>query len=143
MKQHSILRLSAMALVLAGIAQLALAMPEGLPPMQHSGGINYLSGGVGSDESTAIKGEMGHYPLVLEFAGKTNAGNDYLADIPVQVSDAHGTVVLDANSRGPFMLISLPNGRYTVTATYQGNEVRRTVSVAVGAHAQELFIWPM
>lgn len=143
MKQRSILRLSAAALMLAGSAQLALAMPEGLPPVQHAGGISYLSGGVGSDESTAIKSEMGNYPLVLEFAGKTNAGNDYLADIPVQISDAHGTVVLDTSSRGPFMLISLPNGRYTVTATYNGNEVRRAVSIATGAHAHELFIWPM
>jgi len=143
MKQHSILRLSAMALVLAGTAQLALAMPEGLPAVQHSGRISYLSGGVGIDESTAIKGELGNYPLVLEFAGKTNAGNDYLADIPVQISDSHGTVVLDTSSRGPFMLVSLPNGRYTVTATYKGNEVRRAVSVVAGAHAHELFIWPM
>lgn len=143
MKQRSILRLSAAALMFAGSAQLALAMPEGLPPVQHAGGVSYLSGGVGSDESAAIKGEMGNYPLVLEFAGKTNAGNDYLADIPVQISDAHGTVVLDTSSRGPFMLISLPNGRYTVTATYNGNQVRRVVSVATGAHAHELFIWPM
>lgn len=143
MKQHSILRLIAMTLVLAGSAQLALAMPEGLPPVQHSGGISYLSGGVGSDESTAIKSEMGNYPLVLEFAGKTNAGNDYLADILVQISDAHGTVVLDTSTRGPFMLISLPNGRYTVTATYNGNKVRRVVSVATGVHAHEVFIWPM
>ncbi|MFL9959000.1 carboxypeptidase regulatory-like domain-containing protein [Paraburkholderia nemoris] len=129
--------------MLAGSAQLALAMPEGLPPVQHAGGISYLSGGVGSDESTAIKGEMGNYPLVLEFAGKTNAGNDYLADIPVQISDAHGTVVLDTSSRGPFILISLPNGRYTVTAIYNGKQVRRAVSVVTGAHAHEVFIWPM
>lgn len=143
MKQHSILRLSAMTFVLVGAAQLALAMPEGVPPVQHAGGISYLSGGVGSDESAAIKGEMGNYPLVLEFVGKTNAGNDYLADIPVQISDVHGTVVLDTSSRGPFMLISLPNGRYTVTASYNGNQVRRVVSIAIGAHARELFIWPM
>lgn len=143
MRQRSILRLSAAALMFAGSAQLALAMPEGLPPVQHAGSVSYLSGGVGSDESAAIKGEMGNYPLVLEFAGKTNAGNDYLADIPVQISDARGTVVLDTSSRGPFMLISLPNGRYTVTAIYNGKQVRRAVSVVTGAHAHEVFIWPM
>lgn len=143
MKQHSILRLSAMTLVLSATAQLALAMPEALPPVQQVGAINYLSGGVGSDESTAIKSEMGNYPLVLEFAGKTNAGNEYLADIPVQISDAHGTVVLDTSTRGPFMLVSLPYGRYTVTASYNGNQVRRVVSIAAGAPARELFVWPM
>lgn len=86
---------------------------------------------------------MRNYPLVLEFAGKTDVGNDYLADIPVQVSDAHGNVLLDANSRGPFMLISLPNGRYTVTATYKGKQEHRAVNVTAGSHAREVFIWPM
>lgn len=45
MKQRSILRLGATVLVLAGSTQLALGMPDGLPPVQHSGAISYLSGG--------------------------------------------------------------------------------------------------
>ncbi len=72
----------------------------------------------------------------------TWAGNDYLADIPVRISDAHGTFVLDT-TRGPFMLVSLANGRYTVTASYEGNQVHRGVGVAAGTHARELFKWPM
>jgi len=143
MKQHLRLRLSAMALIFAGTAQFALAIPESLPAVQHAGAISYLSGGVGSDQSAAIKDEMHNYPLVLEFAGKTNAGNDYLADIPVQIFDAHGTVLLDTNTRGPFMLVSLPDGRYTVTASYKGMRQRRVVTVAAGVHEHETFIWPM
>lgn len=107
-----------------------------------AGVISYLSGGVGSDQSAEMKGEMHNYPLVLEFAGKTNAGNDYLADIPVQISDAHGTVLVDTNARGPFMLVSLPDGRYTVTARYNGTQQRRVVNVATGVHEHEAFIWP-
>jgi hypothetical protein len=82
-------------------------------------------------------------PLALEFVGKTNGGNDYLADIPVQISDAPCTVLLNANARGPCMLVSLPHGRYTVTASYDGKQERRTVSVASAAHTQEMFVWPM
>ncbi|RKE25249.1 hypothetical protein B0G76_6776 [Paraburkholderia sp. BL23I1N1] len=143
MKQRSILRLGVTVLVLAGSAQLASAMPGSLPPVQHSGAVSYLSGGVGSDRSAAIKDEMRHYPLALEFAGKTDAGNDYLADIPVQISDVNGNVLLDTNSRGPFMLISLPNGRYTVTVTYKGKQAHRAVNVTAGSHAHEVFVWPM
>ena len=143
MKRSSILRLSATALVLVGSMKLALATPASLPPVQQAGGVSYLSGGVGSDQSAAIKDEMHNYPLVLEFVGKTNSGSDYLADIPVQISDAHGTVLLNANARGPFMLVSLPRGRYTVTASYNGKQERRTVNVATGAHAHEMFVWPM
>jgi hypothetical protein len=143
MKQSSILRSTAVALMLAASAHVTLAAPAGLPPVQHAGDISYLSGGVGSDQSAAIKSAMRHYPLALEFVGKTNGGNDYLADIPVQISDAHGTVLLNANARGPFMLVSLPHGRYTVTASYDGKQERRTVSVASAAHTQEMFVWPM
>lgn len=143
MKQRSILRVGAAVLVLTGSARLASAMPEGLPAVQHSGAVSYLSGGVGSDQSGAIKDEMRNYPLALEFAGKTGAGNEYLADIPVQISDAHGNVLLHANSHGPFMLISLPNGRYTVTAIYKGKQEHREVNVAAGSHAHKVFIWPM
>lgn len=143
MKQRSILRLSAVALVLSGSVLPAFAVSAILPPMQYAGEIRYLSGGVGADQSAAIKDEMHRFPLVLEFVGKTNAGNDFLADIPVQISDPNGTVLLDTSARGPFLLVSLPNGRYTVTASYDGNQERRTVTVSTDAHAHEMFVWPM
>ncbi len=84
MKSCSILRLVFATLVLAGSTQVAVAVPASLPPVQHAGHMSYLSGGVGSDQSAAIKGAMRSYPLVIEFVGKTNSANDYLADIPVQ-----------------------------------------------------------
>jgi hypothetical protein len=142
-KQRSILRLSVAAVVVAGGGQLAFAGPASLPPVQHSGDMTYLSGGIGSDESAAIKNVMRNYPLVLEFVGKTTAGNEYLADVPVQIDDVHGMALLDTNSQGPFMFVSLPNGRYTVTASYKGNRQHRVVNVAPAAHAHEMFVWPM
>lgn len=143
MKQFSILKFGAAALVLAGSGQLVFAAPGSLPPSQHAGEVTYLSGGVGSDQSAAIKDVMHQYPLVLEFAGKTNSGNDYLADIPVQVSDVHGKTLLNTSAQGPFMLLSLPHGRYSVTASYKGVPERRTVNVTSTTHARETFIWPM
>lgn len=143
MKQISILRLGTAALVLAASGQLAFAASANLPPVQHQGNITYLSGGVGSDESTAIKDAMHQYPLTLEFAGKTQSGNDYLADIPVQVSDMHGTTLLKTVAHGPFLLASLPSGRYSVTATYNGKTEHRTVTVASSTQVREVFLWPM
>ncbi|WP_459575100.1 hypothetical protein [Cupriavidus sp. 8B] len=68
--------------------------------------MTYLSGGVGADESGAIKSEMPKYPLVLEFAGSTQAGNEYLAEVPVSIVNAHGKIVLETDARGPFLLVS-------------------------------------
>jgi hypothetical protein len=143
MKQHLVLQLGvASILVVAAGLQTARAVSTSLPPVQSSNEITYLSGGIGIDQSTAIKDAMHGYPLVLEFAEKTNAGNEYLADVPVQIAGAHGKVLLDTDSQGPFMLVSLPDGRYTVTASYKGKRERATVSIAPAGHAHEMFVWP-
>jgi len=142
MKQHFVLQLGVASLLIAAGVQTALAAPTSLPPVQRSNDITYLSGGIGIDQSTAIKDAMHGYPLVLEFAEKTNAGNEYLAGIPVQIADAHGKVLLNTDSQGPFMLMSLPDGRYTVTASYKGKQERATVNIAPSGHAHEMFVWP-
>ena len=142
MKQHLALQQGVASLLVAAGVQTAMAATTSLPPVQRSNDITYLSGGIGIDQSMAIKDAMHGYPLVLEFAEKTNAGNEYLADIPVQITGAHGKVVLDTDSHGPFMLVSLPDGQYTVTASYKGKQERATVSIAPAGHVHEMFVWP-
>jgi hypothetical protein len=147
------------ALALAFGAQAAWAASEGsahaatatpmdgtavLPPSQHAGDIAYLSGGIGSDQSTAFKDAMPRYPLSLEFARHTGSdGNEYLANVPVTITDMHGTSLLSTQSRGPFMLVSIPDGRYIVTARHDGNTQRRTVDIGKATHAHEAFVWSM
>lgn len=147
------------ALALAFGAQAAWAASEGsshaatatstdgaavLPPSQHAGDIAYRSGGIGSDQSTAFKDAMPHYPLSLEFARHTGSdGNEYLANVPVTISDMHGTSLLSTQSHGPFMLVSIPQGRYIVTASHDGNTQRRTIDIGKATHAHEAFVWSM
>lgn len=89
--------------------------------------MTYLSGGIGLDRSRAIKDVMRDYPLVLTFVGTTRSGN----------------TVLDTTSDGPFMLASLPRGRYTVTASYGGKTEQHTVNVSTARHARQTFTWVM
>jgi hypothetical protein len=134
----------AAALLAAGTWQLAAAATAALPPAHHAGDITYLSGGVGSDQSAAIKSAMHHYPLVLEFVGKTtNNGNEYLADVPVKLTDPHGATLLRAKADGPFMLLSLPKGRYVITARHDGKTERRMIDIGANTHAHEMFVWSM
>jgi hypothetical protein len=143
MKPSSILLRTSVGVLAVFSSQFVLAAPSGLPPAHEDGALTYLSGGIGSDQSSAIKSVMKKYPLVLEFVGSTDAGNDYLADIPVQISDSHGKDLLSTQSDGPFMLVSLPHGRYNVTATYNGKTEHRQVNVTDVMHAHEIFMWPM
>ncbi|MFD1554348.1 carboxypeptidase regulatory-like domain-containing protein [Paraburkholderia silviterrae] len=114
-----------------------------LPPAQHAGSISYLSGGIGSDQSAAFKAAMTRYPLSLEFARESASGNEYLANVPVKISDAHGQPLLSTRTNGPFMLVTLPNGHYVVTASHDGKTVQRAVDIGKTSHAHEAFVWPM
>ncbi|KWE50786.1 hypothetical protein WL76_20580 [Burkholderia ubonensis] len=136
-----------------GIAAVAIGLgsqpvlaadASSLPPPDHEGQVAYVSGGIGSDQSAALKQQMRDYSLVLEFAGRTGGGsNDYLADIPVSVTDAHGRQVLSTVTEGPFLMAALPAGRYSVTATYNGQTQRRSVQVQASSHVHEVFLWNM
>ena len=143
MKRTAILRSATAGLLVALTTQIVVAMPANLPPVEYQGNVAFLSGGIGLDESTAIKGVMQNYPLVLEFAGKGNRGNEYLSDVPVQVSDMQGHVLLTTTARGPFLLASLPNGHYSVSVRYDGKTQRRDVTLTSSAHVHALFLWPM
>lgn len=141
---------TAAALMAALFGQYAMAATTeaaatpALPPAQHQGNITYLSGGIGSDQSAAMKQAMHDYPLSLEFVGRTKTnGNEYLADLRVKVEDAHGKTLVSTEAQGPFMLLSVPAGHYIVTASHDGKAERRSVDIGNGTHAHEMFVWTM
>lgn len=115
---------------------------EMLPPVQTSGEVEYLSGGVGKDEATAIKRARQQWPLALEFAVKNKQRAYYTADVKVVVRDRKGNAVLDTTADGPFLLAKLPAGRYAVEATLADKTLKRQVLVKNGQPTTALFLWP-
>jgi hypothetical protein len=90
-------------------------------------GAAHKCGGIGSDESTAMRAEMKDHPLSLLFA---RADGEYLADVDVTIQDAASaapTVVFRA--RGPICLVDLPTGPYTVQVVSAGVAKSQTVTV--------------
>lgn len=110
----------------------------GMPQIQHQGNVSFVSGGVGLDESTALRQAESQWPLSLRFTGP---GSDFLADVRVRVVDAHDSDVLSATSRGPYMLVKLRPGRYTVHAQYKDSEQSRSVTVPAKGSAKAAFYW--
>ena len=80
--------------------------------------MQYVSGGIGLDESEALKAAAKDYPLALTFAAQVGGKADYVADVTVAIHDGQGKPVLRATSEGPYMLVKLPAGDYKVSATY-------------------------
>ena len=137
---------AAFALIQAAGAVAQTAAPEaaseihrmGMPATQQQGDVSFVSGGVGRDESTALRQARRQWPLSLQFTGP---GASYVADVQVKIAKA-GTTVLDTTSHGPYMLVRLPQGRYTVNATYSGVTRRQTVNVRGNGSARATFSFP-
>ncbi|MBA5828279.1 carboxypeptidase regulatory-like domain-containing protein, partial [Escherichia coli] len=66
-------------------------------------------------------------------------GGEFLADVHVRIVDGKGTEVLKTDARGPYMLVQVPPGRYTVHASYQGNDESRAVTVVAKGGAKTAF----
>jgi len=113
-------------LAVSGAAGLAHAQ---MPPWTEAGQGRYVCGGIGSDESTAMRLAMKSHPLSLLFA---RADGAYLATVAVDIRSAQGGPGLSLRADGPVCLVDLPAGAYVVEATFEGRTQRREVSLGGG-----------
>ncbi|ARU04607.1 hypothetical protein CCO03_07915 [Comamonas serinivorans] len=121
-----------------------------LPPEQVQGGVRYLSGGIGTDESRALREAAKDWPLTLAFAVRDGEAHAFAVDVRVRIADAQGQPVLTITAQGPLLLAQLRPGRYTVTATFEGNTVTATfegntvtrqVHLQAGQPVHETLLW--
>ena len=131
--------IAASGLAFAGTAIAAAA--SHLPATHTQGEVRYLSGGIGKSEAAAMKHAARRYPLQLEFLLKAKPKEEYLADIKVQIKDAHDRLVLDAIAGGPFLLAKMPAGKYKVSADRDGKVVHRQIEIAASGHQRVVFEW--
>lgn len=123
-------RLAWAAALLAGAGLMCSARAQ-LPPVQTAQGVEYVTGGFGSDEAAAFKQAKARYALALTFAATDeNGSTPYVADVQVDISDEQGKSVLALPAAGPYLLADLRPGAYTVRATYQGKTQTQRVKVA-------------
>jgi hypothetical protein len=118
------------------------AFAADLPPVHEDGSVKYLSGGIGQDESSAMKSVEKQWPLSMEFAERQGGHADYVAGVDVVVRNASGQTALQAKTDGPFMMAALPPGRYTIQASLNGNTKIEAVTIKPGAPAHATFVWP-
>ncbi len=132
--------LAASLLLLLGVAA-APAWAEETPQVHTSGDVSYVTGGVGEEHAQAMEAVRKDYPLSMLFVRKDKPRNAYLADIAVTIKNARGKVVLQTTSEGPFLYVKIPAGRYTVSATHEGNTRTAAVYVTSKGHKHMVFEW--
>jgi len=120
-------RPAAMLLALAlGLGGFHASAQSQVPPMRGEGAARHVCGGIGSDESTAMRLAMKSHPLSLLFA---RADGAYVADVDVTIRDAKGDTALALHAAGPICLVDLPAGRYGVEARADGRTLTHEVTL--------------
>ncbi|ANN78397.1 carboxypeptidase-like regulatory domain-containing protein [Bordetella flabilis] len=133
--------------VLSAVAAVVLAAGWStahaeLPPVQQQGNVQFVSGGIGLNESESMKAAEKDYPLALVFAQQMDGQNAYAADVPVTITDSKGATVLRTTTNGPYLLVRLPAGQYRITSTFNGKELVRQATVGgPGSHTRAVFEW--
>lgn len=89
----------------------------------------FVSGGVSIEDAEALEQQRNDYRLWLVTAAEGSGA--WLAGAQTVVRDGSGNVVLDTTLDGPYLLVDLAPGRYSIEVAYQGQ--RRTQNVSVGA----------
>ena len=95
------------------------------------GDIEAACTGVGQ---TRLDARWSAYPVRIEFS---NMKNDYLLDATITVKNAAGAALLTASCDGPWLLLKLPKGRYSVSAVLNDAAVKpRSASFSPPDHGQ-------
>ncbi|ARO88294.1 hypothetical protein EBAPG3_011175 [Nitrosospira lacus] len=113
-----------------------------LPPVQTQGQTQYISGGIGKDESEAILQAKDSWPLILELVQAADSRAQYISDVQITIRDESGNTVLDAAAEGPYLLIKLPAGKYSLDATYNATTLHRKFNLQKGLGRKVTLIWP-
>ena len=130
----------ALALPLLAACALAFAQPARGPDIRHGHGIAYVTGGIGErgqERAQALGEDMN---LELVFA-EARSGH-YVADVDVHIADRRGREVLSVDGADPLLFADLQPGTYRVSATFDGRELERTVTVPSHGRSRVVFHWP-
>ena len=118
-------------------ASLAWAQDNPLE-VQQQGNISYITGGIGKDESDALRAAQSNYNLRIMNADKSG---HFSGNTRITISDLNHTMLLDAIG-GPLFYANLPKGRYIVEGLAYDQTKKQVVTIASGKPVRVRFVWP-
>jgi len=98
------------------------ASPE---PVTHNG-VTYVTGGVGQDESAAIRAMAPDFNLRVRF---TTDRGEYLSGVDVIIRSASGATMVALKSDGPFLFVRLAPGHYRISVGTERSIENRWITV--------------
>ncbi|CAG9185614.1 carboxypeptidase-like regulatory domain-containing protein [Cupriavidus pinatubonensis] len=119
-------------------AAVAMTLPTNAPPLRQADGIEYLSGGIGSDEASVMRGLAPQFKVRLRFLD--SADGSALSDVSVTLFNAQRDIVLQVVSEGPYLYLNPPPGPYRVLVRYGKAIACHHFHVAARGHATDLVL---
>jgi len=102
---------------LLAILSLAAAAQDAIV-VQTVTATTYLNGGIGQSEENTMRRIAKEFPLRMTFSERKDG--EFIADVPVVISDMQGKPVFELAKAGPMLDVVLPNGKYKVSARFKG-----------------------
>jgi hypothetical protein len=112
-----------------------------IPETQRSQGIAFITGGVGQGEGDAILAEAKQWPVLLELSQLENGRGIWIFGAQISIMNQRQKVIFDAQADGPYMLINLTPGDYQITASYQGAQQLRALTVKADSSQKINIFW--
>ena len=122
-------------------SSLSLAQAD-IPDAKIYQGIEYISGGIGSEESDAMLALGKKWPLVLEFSQDHPQRPLWVADVTVKILDQKKKVVFEALSEGPIMLLKMNPGKYDAEYSFEGKVLKRSLVIEEAKFQKQSIVWP-
>jgi hypothetical protein len=117
----------------AAIAALGLALLAGTAPAGAlergvtADGWPYIAGGFGLEEREELARVSRDFRLKVATAARGSGA--YVSGVRLRIADASGRGVFDREVDGPWLLIDLPPGRYSLRASLLGATVEQQVTL--------------
>jgi len=108
------------------------------PQLRQANGIQYISGGIGSDEAVVMRRLAAQYKVRLRFVD--SADGSALSDVSVTFFDAERQIVLQVLSEGPYLYLNPPPGEYRAVVRYGGTIACHRFNVGATRSARELVV---
>jgi hypothetical protein len=141
--RNAIIGALASSCAMAASAAIPPAYLKDLPPEQHQGVVDYITGGKSAAEADSVRRAAQDFPLELVFVEKDGATQEQIYDNPVVIRDAIGNVVFAGRTDGPYFIARLPAGQYTVTTHWDSWSFTRPVTIGAGPDERQrvVFEW--
>jgi hypothetical protein len=117
---------AALSALVGGAVAQEYAGTDRLPEAQSFGDVSVISGGVDLGQAEMMRKAQSRYPLRIVYSVRGNG--DYTVPDELVLMKGDETIA-QLPSAGPWVLIDLPPGTYTLRSTFEGRVAERTVRV--------------